>query len=46
MQAWEKRGVFQAVFEKLVSFYDMKKGLKLKWTSMDAAIVKAPKGGS
>jgi len=46
MQEWERHGVFNAIFRKLVGFYDAKKGLKLKWGSMDAAIVKAPKGGS
>jgi hypothetical protein len=38
-------GVFEAMFKELLRFYDVKKGIQWNWASMDAAIVKAPKGG-
>jgi transposase len=37
--------VFEAMFKELLRFYDLKKGIQWDWASMDAAIVKAPKGG-
>ena len=33
------------MFKELLRFYDLKKGIQWDWASMDAAIVKAPKGG-
>ena len=45
MQHWVGVGVFQRVFELLVKYYDTRKGVKLDWTSLDGAMVKAPKGG-
>ncbi len=46
MQEWNRKGVFGAIFQMLVQVYDDLKGLDLRWASMDAALVKAPKGGS
>ena len=46
MQEWSELGIFREIFAKLVRYYDDKRGVKLDWTSMDAAIVKAPKGGT
>ena len=42
---WVAAGVFDAVFRELLRFYDLRKGIQWDWASMDAAIVKAPKGG-
>jgi putative transposase len=44
-QQWVDSGVFEQVFEILVRFYDELKGIGWEWMSLDAAIVKAPKGG-
>ena len=42
---WVRRGTFVKIWEVLLEFYDVKKGIDWKWTSLDAAIIKAPKGG-
>ena len=42
---WVAAGVFTEIWEVLLEFYDVKKGINWKWTSLDSAIVKAPKGG-
>lgn len=44
-QQWCADGVFERVFERLVQFYDRRKRIQWSWTSLDSAIVKAPKGG-
>jgi putative transposase len=38
-------GIFRRLFEKIVEFYDEVRGVEWEWASLDAAIVKAPKGG-
>src|SRR5512147_2697326 len=38
-------GVFTKVFSKLLEFYDRRRGIQWKWSSLDSAMVKAPKGG-
>ena len=45
-QQWTRAGVFREIFTRLVRYYDKKRGVKLKWTSLDSASVKAPKGGT
>jgi transposase len=42
---WVDRGVFVEIWEVLLEFYEIKKSIDWKWTSLDAAIIKAPKGG-
>ena len=42
---WVRRGVFPDLWETLLMFYDLKKGIAWKWTSLDSMTVKAPKGG-
>lgn len=42
---WVAKGVFDAIFEELLQFYDIKKGIQWEWSSLDGAIIKAPKGG-
>ena len=42
---WAQTGVFENIFAVVVRFYDDLKGIEWDWTSLDAAIVKAPKGG-
>jgi transposase len=44
-QSWCSLGLFVAVFADMVKFYDLKRGVDLKWASLDSAMVKAPKGG-
>ena len=45
-QQWERDGVFERIFRVLVKYYDGKRGIQWKWTSLDSATVKAPKGGT
>jgi putative transposase len=45
-QYWVDMGVFREMFKTAVRYYDDLKGLDLKWTSLDSATVKAPKGGT
>ena len=45
-QQWERAGVFERIFRVLVKYYDGKRGIQWKWTSLDSATVKAPKGGT
>lgn len=46
MQAWRRRGVFQRIHTALVQYYRKKRGLYLRWSALDSAMVKAPKGGA
>ena len=43
---WCAAGVFTKVFSKLLKFYDRRRGIQWKWSSLDSAMVKAPKGGT
>jgi transposase len=45
-QEWVKAGVFEKIFAQMVRFYDHRRGIQWKWTSLDSATVKAPKGGT
>lgn len=45
-QAWVRQGVFADIFTGLVGYYDLKRGIKWDWASLDSASVKAPKGGT
>ena len=45
-QEWCAAGVFKEVFSKLVQYYDRKRGIQWKWSSLDSALAKAPKGGT
>lgn len=42
---WAQMGIFENVLAVVVRFYDDLKGIAWEWTSLDAAMVKAPKGG-
>jgi putative transposase len=44
-QSWCVAGIFRRLFERLVQFYDDVRGVEWEWTSLDSAMVKAPKGG-
>ena len=46
MQAWRRRGVFRRIHAALVQYYRKKRGLSLRWSALDSAMVKAPKGGA
>ena len=45
-QDWCEAGVFTEIFSKLLAFYDGRRGIQWKWSSLDSALVKAPKGGT
>jgi transposase len=45
-QEWCAAGVFTEAFSKLLKWYDRKRGIQWKWSSLDSAMVKAPKGGT
>lgn len=42
---WCRAGVFEKIFAAMVRYYDQRRGLQLRWASLDSAMVKAPKGG-
>lgn len=42
---WVEAGVFRGLFQEMLRFYDVRKGIQWNWSSLDALIVKAPKGG-
>jgi putative transposase len=44
--AWCRRGVFLKFWQNMLREYDAELGAGLDWTSLDSAIVKAPKGGT
>jgi transposase len=43
--AWCSAGVFTAIFAELLRYNDRRRGIQWKWSSLDSAMVKAPKGG-
>ena len=45
-QKWVQLGVFAAIHRELLSYYDGRRGIAWKWSSLDSASVKAPKGGT
>ena len=45
MQLWSEMGIFGRIFAEMVRYYDQRRGVQLKWASLDGVIVKAPKGG-
>ncbi len=45
-QEWCAAGVFTAIFSKLLQFYDRERGIQWKWSALDSAMAKAPKGGT
>lgn len=45
-QEWVEAGVFWQIHGLLVAYYDDQVGADLKWTSLDGAMVKSPKGGT
>jgi transposase len=46
LQQWERAGVFAKIHAELLRYYHKKRGLRLDWSSLDSATVKAPKGGA
>jgi putative transposase len=45
-QKWVQLGIFAAIHRELLNFYDDRRGIAWKWSSLDSASVKAPKGGT
>ena len=46
LQKWVTLGVFASIHRELLKYYDGKRGIDWKWSSLDSASVKAPKGGT
>ena len=44
-QAWVERGVWQAMWDLLVQYYDAAESVEWTWQSADASLHKAPLGG-
>ena len=44
-QEWERAGVFEKLWAKLLARYDQLRGIQWRFQSLDSAIVKAPLGG-
>jgi transposase len=42
---WTREGFFLAFFSRVVQLYEKQHGVDLQWASLDASMVKAPKGG-
>jgi len=42
---WVRLGVFEKIWERLLEFYHVRKGISWTWASLDSVTVKAPKGG-
>src|ERR1700759_1369241 len=42
--AWVKAGVFERMWKVMLKFYDRRKRIGWMWSSLDAVIIKAPKG--
>jgi transposase len=42
---WQKAGVFHRIHVEMLRFYDDQRRIDWKWSALDSAIVKAPKGG-
>jgi putative transposase len=45
-QRWVQLGVFASIHRELLKYYDDRRGISWKWSSLDSASVKAPKGGT
>ena len=46
LQQWAAAGVFSEAFLAMLRRYDRRRGIQWKWAALDAATVKAPKGGT
>ena len=44
-QEWERLGVFEKLWQKLLARYDDLRGIQWQFQSLDSAMVKAPLGG-
>jgi transposase len=46
LKNWARLGVFAEIHRELLNYYDGRRGIAWKWSSLDSASVKAPKGGT
>ena len=44
-QEWRQSGIFDRLWTGLLKLYDIKKGIKWNWQSLDSISVKSPLGG-
>src|SRR6185295_20125242 len=45
-QEWCSVGVFTQLFAEMLHFYDARRGIQWRWSSLDGFMGKAPKGGT
>ena len=46
LQRWAAAGVFTDAFVAMLKRYDRRRGIQWKWSALDSATVKSPKGGT
>ena len=44
-QEWRESDIFDKLWTRLLQIYDLKKGIKWNWQSLDSISVKSPLGG-
>lgn len=44
-QQWRQLRIFAVIFSRCVRYYDQRRSVQWKWSALDTAMVKAPKGG-
>ncbi len=44
-QEWMQLGIFEKLWTRLLKIYDLKRGIKWSWQSLDSISVKSPLGG-
>jgi transposase len=44
-QEWRELDIFDKLWTRLLQIYDLKKGIKWNWQSLDSISVKSPLGG-
>jgi putative transposase len=43
-QEWVQSGIFDKLWSRLLRLYDLKKGIKWNWQSLDSISIKSPLG--
>jgi transposase len=44
-QEWTQSGIFDTLWIRLLKLYDLKKGIRWNWQSLDSIWIKSPPGG-
>jgi putative transposase len=45
-QEWRQSGIFDRLWTRLLKLYDLKKGIRWNWQSLDSISIKSPLGGA